>query len=89
MAPQFTDCLKKREEFSISLRKKKKAEILETKRKRMLHDKDQNWSLGHQSFKINHISKGDDDQLDFINLIDQFLKRINLNFPNQIVGLQT
>ena len=36
MAPQFQDSLKKREEFSISLRKKKKEEIIQSKRKRLL-----------------------------------------------------
>jgi len=36
MVPTIADPLKKREEFAVSLRKKKKHEILTTKRKRFL-----------------------------------------------------
>jgi len=38
MKPHFADPLKKREEFSVTLRKKKHQEIIHAKRRRMLDE---------------------------------------------------
>ena len=62
-AKDFADPNVKREEFSISLRKKKKNEIMQQKRKRIM-------AKNHQ---INHTTN--DNAQDPISLIEQYLMR--------------
>ena len=57
MAPQFADPLKKREEFSVHLRKQKKQEIIETKRKRILLDHQRRLDDA-KNYQINHVDNG-------------------------------
>lgn len=49
MLPVYSDPLKKREEFSVFLRKQKKQQIIETKRKRIMQDKSKVYCINHVS----------------------------------------
>jgi hypothetical protein len=45
MVPKFLDPIKKREEFSISLRKVKKQMIIQSKRKRIIEENKRNTEM--------------------------------------------